>query len=451
MMKKFFVNEYVFAVFSKLIMIFTGIFSTVLINRYLGPALKGEYTYLLNLINFIAIFSNLGIYQAYPYYKKKSVANIRIDFLNIIYLQLVIYMIVAITLVIILQGINYLIAILIVPIMTLNNQIAFMALVDSPNKRNKIVLINEVVYTVLLGIIYFMTHSNMILLLVLLLAKELLKIVALSKGFSYKPNFKGYTFKLVLKAFYRYVSFGFFPMISLFLLSLNYRADIFILAIFLQPKSIGLYSVGVTLSEKALFITDAIKEVLFSKTSKNESVKEILLLTKLSIYFYLFLFIVMLLIGKQIILILYGVEFIDSYQVTAIIFMGNIGMAIFKMIYTSFISEGKTKISFVLLTICVSVNIAMNILLIPRMGINGSAFASVLSYNLCGIAFYLYFIKLYKIKYFEIIWLNQSEISLIAHKIGRKNKQSVKEISCFESREDTANEKNRNINFSQKY
>ena len=50
------------ALISKVIIIILGILSGVFINRFLGPSLKGEYIFLLNTINFFAIFLNLGIY-----------------------------------------------------------------------------------------------------------------------------------------------------------------------------------------------------------------------------------------------------------------------------------------------------------------------------------------------------------------------------------------------------
>ena len=78
-------NDYIFTLINKVSTIILGLFTSAFINRYAGPALKGEYTILLNYVNIFAVIANLGIYQAYPYYKRKKTPNVLKKFVNIFY------------------------------------------------------------------------------------------------------------------------------------------------------------------------------------------------------------------------------------------------------------------------------------------------------------------------------------------------------------------------------
>ena len=49
-------NDYAFSLVNKLLSVFIGVFSSVCINRFLGPELKGQYAYLiLSFLNDLAL------------------------------------------------------------------------------------------------------------------------------------------------------------------------------------------------------------------------------------------------------------------------------------------------------------------------------------------------------------------------------------------------------------
>ena len=49
------------------------------------------------------------------------------------------------------------------------------------------------------------------------------------------------------------------------------------------------------------------------------------------------------------------------------------------------------------------VNVLLNILLIPRIGMYGAAIASVFSYTICGLILLLYFCKLYNMNVMNFV------------------------------------------------
>ena len=94
-MNKILKNQYIFSVFTKILLVLLGVFSSIFINRFLGPELKGEYAFALNIINLTVLILNLGIYQSYPHFKRKRGDTVKAEYLNVVLQQLVLYMLIA--------------------------------------------------------------------------------------------------------------------------------------------------------------------------------------------------------------------------------------------------------------------------------------------------------------------------------------------------------------------
>ncbi|MEH6993689.1 oligosaccharide flippase family protein, partial [Neobacillus drentensis] len=80
-------NIYMNTISRRLLTIVLGLVNSIIINRYFGPHLKGEYSYILNTINILAIVFNLGISQTYSTFIRKKVEDIKDIFMSIITVQ----------------------------------------------------------------------------------------------------------------------------------------------------------------------------------------------------------------------------------------------------------------------------------------------------------------------------------------------------------------------------
>lgn len=76
---------------------------------------------------------------------------------------------------------------------------------------------------------------------------------------------------------------------------------------------------------------------------------------------------------------------------------------LYKLIHPIYIANRKTKTVVYLLSIAVVINIVLNLILIPQYNAYGAAVASIVSYSVCGIAFYVKFKNDFEIKKTEII------------------------------------------------
>jgi O-antigen/teichoic acid export membrane protein len=208
---------------------------------------------------------------------------------------------------------------------------------------------------------------------------------------------------------FKTIKFGILPMLNFLMITLNYTIDTVILKLFVDYRHIGYYSVGIGLVGSAWVIPDAFKEVLFGKTAKSDSIEDILLSIKITFYFSLAMILLVILLGKYVIVFLYGKEFLPAYIVTNVIFVGTLSMIFYKLIYTLFIAQGKSKVSFIILLISVLLNVVLNFSLDRLLGIIGAALASVGSYSLCGFLFLYVFILDHKISLKNVFLFNDSE------------------------------------------
>jgi len=409
MLIRLFKNQYVSSLLTKGILVIVGIINSVLINRYLGPTLKGEYAYILNIINIVVLILNFGIYQSYPNFKKRLYLDVQNKYFNLFVFQFLIYICVGFVASIMVGSYSLSIILTLVPFMVLTKQLTFVAMIENFNLRNIIILGNEIIYTLSLFVVFLWVPKSYHYLLVLLYLKDIVTISVILIKFKFRVKLNKLDTGLLISS----LKYGIFPMLSMLLITANYKIDIILLRWFVDFEQIGYYTVGVGLANQLWIIPDAFKDVLFSRSAKNDSKKDIIIGIKINIFISIIILFVISNFGELIISFLYGVEFIEAYSVTVIIFIGIIPMILFKLINVDFVVNGKQKLSFVLLLISVVLNTLANLLLIPVFGIIGAAYASVLSYSVCGILFLLIFMNNYQISIKNIVFISNEEIDRI--------------------------------------
>lgn len=139
------------------------------------------------------------------------------------------------------------------------------------------------------------------------------------------------------------VPFGFVSMITTLMLTLNYRVDTLMMGYMyhIPDTEIGFYSLGVSLSEYGWLIPDAFREVLFSRTAKDDAIEEVTMSMKVNFYLTLLMILGILVLGRPVIRILAGAEYLPAYPVTVMLIAGIIPMSYFKIIGTLLLAQGK--------------------------------------------------------------------------------------------------------------
>lgn len=409
-------NEYIVSILSKIILVGLSFTNSIIINRYLGPELRGEYAFILNVSNIITIILGFNVASSYPYFSKKYGVSIIKKFINIIFIQTGIYVFAAIIFSLFLQN-DLLMSILVISIiLQFSNQLDFMSIITNVNKRNIIMIISAFINTAILFYLFFNTKSSLDYIIGALLLFNVIKILFYIINNKFIPAKKLETSLPLLDVF----KFSFFPMIISLFTIFNYNIDVVILKLFVDNREIGLYSAAVTLASTLWIIPDAFKDVLFNKTAKNDSIKAIILSIKVNVYISLLVILGFVFIGKAFISLVYGVEYLDAFYVSVVLLIGTIPMIFFKMINTLYQAIGKQKYSFYILFISVLLNVIINFLIIPILGILGAAISSVLSYMICGIIMLLSFNKKYNVTFKDIFLIDSYEKNIIKRIIFKR-------------------------------
>lgn len=304
----------------------------------------------------------------------------------------------------------------ILPFSVLTNQLNFTMMVEYIYYRNKVNIILSIIKLILSFLLFFVCPRNIIFLVINLFLYDFILLIFYLVKLKIRISLKYFDKNFIISI----VRFGIIPMITSLLINLNYKLDVLMLDKYVDNDFVGYYAVGVTLAELAWLIPDTFKDVLFAKTSNSDSIDQIVKCLKISFYAILLVILGVISLGKIFIVVMYGKEFIKSYGVTVLLFLGVPAMAWFKIISTLYLAQGKRYFYLISLLISVVLNFVANLIMIPKLSIYGAALASIISYTICGGIFLFDFIRIYKVKIKDVFLINKNDIKVLTNIAKRK-------------------------------
>ncbi|MCC6710913.1 MAG: flippase [Candidatus Pacebacteria bacterium] len=202
--------------------------------------------------------------------------------------------------------------------------------------------------------------------------------------------------------------------LSAILITIYMRIDQIFIVKFINLTENGVYSIAVKLAELWTFIPMAIIAAIFPSivdTKKNieKFNKRFSQLTYLILFLSVTISIFMVIFGKTIIKYLYGNDYILSYNILIFYIWTlipiSLGMVISKWLTINELQKYQVFSTFA----GAIINIAFNIILIPKIGVIGAALSSLVSYFIAGVFSFLFFkdtrkfIAIFSIKNLEIL------------------------------------------------
>ena len=149
----------------------------------------------------------------------------------------------------------------------------------------------------------------------------------------------------------------------------------------------GIYAVAVKLSEVWYFIPSVICASVFPAIIKSLIVSKEFFESRLKKLYSLMFWIAFLIasfitiFSYPIVKILFGNSYLRAVTTTQIYVWAGISVSLGIVVGQYLLAQNLTRISFYTTIIGAIVNVLMNIILIPRVGINGAAFATLISYT----------------------------------------------------------------------
>lgn len=181
-------------------------------------------------------------------------------------------------------------------------------------------------------------------------------------------------------------------LLSVVFISIYSRIDQVLLKFMIDTRAVGIYEPAVRLSEVWYFIPAIITSSLFpslinaQKTDEKSYAKRFFLLTIFLVGLTSLAGLFVSIFARDLMFIVFGEEFVEGYKVLQIYVWSGIGVSLGTIINQFLVAENMVRITLYISLIGMIINVALNLLLIPKYGINGSAFATFISYVFCPLS-----------------------------------------------------------------
>lgn len=414
---------------SKIAIIFSGLLTSMIIARALGPDNNGVIAALLVYPSLFMSVGSLGIRQSTTYFLGKQIftenqikkAVIQIWFFTTIISIVICYFL--------MTGLSnsgenkllVLFALAPIPFALFNTYNSGVFLGKNQIKQfNKINWVPSLLILVLTGILVLFYSFGIKGYLIALIGGPMF----ISFFLLFKNKFiNSFSIKLDWKVIIPMISLGSVYAIALLFISLNAQLDIIILDKLSTAHETGIYSKGYSVSNYLLQIPWMLSTIVFTRSSISKQdvkfSKKVCQLLRISFVLLLIVSIILFLISDFLIVLMFGEEFHESALVLKYLLFGTLFLSLFKILNQDLAGKGKPWISMKAMIPGLIINIVFNFILIPKYGAMGAALASTISYSVAIVIFLHYYSLLTTIKIKELISYKKSDFQPIVQLIKK--------------------------------
>lgn len=186
---------------------------------------------------------------------------------------------------------------------------------------------------------------------------------------------------------------------------INYQADTIIIGYFLTATDVGYYGVAVGFSKIVWIIPQAIQTITYPVTSEYWTNKNHAAIQSMIEKSMKYTACIVLPIGlgvgffaKDIITLIFGKEFVSAVFPLQILIAGTVTYCIFKVVGGAVTGAGRPDLSLKIVAISATINIMLNVTLIPYFGIVGAGMATTASLVVGTLLGLFLTIKILKVK-----------------------------------------------------
>jgi O-antigen/teichoic acid export membrane protein len=380
----------------------TGLLVTVLFTRLLGAEGYGLLSLLIANVTLFSLVTCLGSESGITFhYASRSLGRPRIFFViySVILFQLVLLLVVELIHHrltgyywltgprgpgLLIWGLLYLFAV------TLSDK--YMAFLNAAHRfvlAAKIILYCNIATLLTAGAFYFFDRDHTLLFyLRLFISAALLQAIVLCVGFYTSTRQSPYAQPAVKNDWKLFFSYSFLVFFTNVIQFLAYRVDYWLVDYYHGERMLGLYSLAVKLGQMFWFIPLLLASMIFPMSADKQSgfnEEKLGSLVRIANTMTIGIIIIAGLLAQWVIPLTFGDEFTESVRPFLILLPGLFLFSINIMLAAYFAGRNRLLINFAGSVICFVLVLVLDLILIPRYGIEGAAWASSIAYASSGI------------------------------------------------------------------
>ena len=177
----------------------------------------------------------------------------------------------------------------------------------------------------------------------------------------------------------------------LFLVS---RLDFFLVTYFLGQTGLGVYAVAVSLAEVTMRLPSELGTILFPAFAAGHipSGQAAPILRK-TLFLAVLASLVLFILGEHIVLILFGRDFQQAIPAFRWLLLGTVAWSTIFVTWNNISAGGRPELGLPIFAGAALIDIVLNIILLPKMGIVGASIAATVSYFFAAAIFLMIFLK----------------------------------------------------------
>lgn len=196
--------------------------------------------------------------------------------------------------------------------------------------------------------------------------------------------------------FGRMIRYGLKSHVQIIASHFHFKADIYLVAYFLNPAQVAFYAIASRLAEHVMLVPQSLGMALFPRLAASEesrahrmtaaAVRQTLLITILVAG-------TLAAIGRLLITTWYGADYAPAAGPLVFVCAGIVMMSVFVLLSRNFTSRNRQGMNIVAAYAALIGNLSLNVLLIPRFGIIGAAVATAISYSVAALILLALFVR----------------------------------------------------------
>ncbi len=187
---------------------------------------------------------------------------------------------------------------------------------------------------------------------------------------------------------------------------LNYRVDVYLLALFLAPDQVAFYAVAASLAEVAWYIPNSVGTVLFPRLSHAPVEENHQITAKVCRNTFVLTGLVvagLLALSWLFVPWVYGFAYRATIPPLLVLLPGVLSMVIYKVLARSFTSRNLQQIPILAASVALMLNVGLDWLFIQRWGVVGAAMASTVGYTAAGGVLLVFFLRDSRLSWQEVL------------------------------------------------